>query len=411
MKIILAAIYPFAFMLLFLIIPFDEYVRALPNILFLILVITFPSIIKREHFFKINKVPFFILLVFFLYTLLNSVFSQTIDGDINSIKKMGLAIGLVVLYLPVQHDRKVQKAIIASSIAAILISIVSIIYSANTVEGFEFWDSQMTIEALLIDRLYLGMISVLSVLFSYYAMRKKYHPNNRYYLGAIIVNVLFVFLVVSKIAALALIAMLLLRQCYGKKRVLRLATTAGVLVLLMAALFLFKYQTQKQDANTSSYKETIINTIKNTQILDTRYTTWSCSWKILQDQGITATGIGLDRTKENLVACYTNTMQEGETKDRFIDQSYNTHNQFLDILISEGVIGLLLFIGLIVALFFYNRNNYFQTAMLVLFCLYCLVENVFHRQIGSYYIGLMLIILLANSTYLKMNDNKELKNN
>ena len=59
MRILLASIYPFAFMLLFVIIPFDDYIRALPNILLIILTISFPAIIKREHFQKIKKVPLF----------------------------------------------------------------------------------------------------------------------------------------------------------------------------------------------------------------------------------------------------------------------------------------------------------------------------------------------------------------
>ena len=118
MRILLASIYPFAFMLLFVIIPFDDYIRALPNILLIILTISFPAIIKREHFQKIKKVPLFLLLLFFGYIIINSILSGRFDTDISILKKIAIAIGLVVLYLPIQYDRKVQKAVIFSSIAA-----------------------------------------------------------------------------------------------------------------------------------------------------------------------------------------------------------------------------------------------------------------------------------------------------
>ena len=128
MRILLASIYPFAFMLLFVIIPFDDYIRALPNILLIVLTISFPAIIKREHFQKIKKVPLFLLLLFFGYIITNSLISGRFDTDLSILKKIAIAIGLVILYLPIQYDRKVQKAVIFSSIAAIVFSIVSIVY-------------------------------------------------------------------------------------------------------------------------------------------------------------------------------------------------------------------------------------------------------------------------------------------
>ena len=218
MRILLASIYPFAFMLLFVIIPFDDYIRALPNILLIVLTISFPAIIKREHFQKIKKVPLFLLLLFFGYIITNSLISGRFDTDLSILKKIAIAIGLVILYLPIQYDRKVQKAVIFSSIAAIVFSVISIVYSANTNANFEFGDSRMMIEALLVDRLYLGLISVLSILFCYRSMRKTYHPHNAYYLGAIAINVLFIVLVVSKIAGIVLFCLLLIRQAYGSKK-------------------------------------------------------------------------------------------------------------------------------------------------------------------------------------------------
>ena len=406
MRIILASIYPFAFMLLFFIIPFDEYIRALPNILLIILTISFPAIIKREHFQKIKKVPLFLLLLFFGYMVLNSIFSGRFDTDLSILKKIAIAIGLVVLYLPIQYDRKVQKAVIFSSIAAIIFSIISIVYSANTNANFEFGDSRMMIEALLVDRLYLGLISVLSILFCYRSMRKIYHPHNAYYLGAITINVLFIVLVVSKISGIVLFCLLLIRQAYGNKKSMRLLIATGFIGFVIGGLFFLKTQQQK-NTGPVSFSTFLNKNFGASNTSQTRLITWRCSLDVLENSTIGFTGIGFKATKDKLVECYQTTIKDPEKKEVFTSQRYNSHNQFLDILLSTGYVGLFLMCLFLIWSFMKNKEHFFQTAILGTFMAYGLVENIFHRQIGVYYVGLILIIVLANRSYEQIDAPKQ----
>ena len=406
MRIILASIYPFAFMLLFFIIPFDEYIRALPNILLIILTISFPAIIKREHFQKIKKVPLFLLLLFFGYMVLNSIFSGRFDTDLSILKKIAIAIGLVILYLPIQYDRKVQKAVIFSSIAAIIFSIISIVYSANTNANFEFGDSRMMIEALLVDRLYLGLISVLSILFCYRSMRKIYHPHNAYYLGAITINVLFIVLVVSKISGIVLFCLLLIRQAYGNKKSMRLLIATGFIGFVIGGLFFLKTQQQK-NTGPVSFSTFLNKNFGASNTSQTRLITWRCSLDVLENSTIGFTGIGFKTTKDKLVECYQTTIKDPEKKEVFTSQRYNSHNQFLDILLSTGYVGLFLMCLFLIWSFMKNKEHFFQTAILGTFMAYGLVENIFHRQIGVYYVGLILIIVLANRSYEQIDAPKQ----
>ena len=406
MRIILASIYPFAFMLLFFIIPFDEYIRALPNILLIILTISFPAIIKREHFQKIKKVPLFLLLLFFGYMVLNSIFSGRFDTDLSILKKIAIAIGLVILYLPIQYDRKVQKAVIFSSIAAIIFSIISIVYSSNTNANFEFGDSRMMIEALLVDRLYLGLISVLSILFCYRSMRKIYHPHNAYYLGAIAINVLFIVLVVSKISGIVMFCLLLIRQAYGDKKSMRLLIATGFIGFVIGGLFFLKSQ-QETSAGPVSFSTFLNKNFGVSNTSQTRLITWRCSLDVLENSTIGFTGIGFKATKDKLVKCYQTTIKNPEKKEIFTSQRYNSHNQFLDILLSAGFMGLFLMCLFLIWSFMKNREHFFQTAILCTFIAYGLVENIFHRQIGAYYVGLILIIVLSNSSYKQIDVPKE----
>jgi len=393
-------------MLLFFIIPFDEYIRALPNILLIILTISFPAIIKREHFQKIKKVPLFLLLLFFGYMVLNSIFSGRFDTDLSILKKIAIAIGLVVLYLPIQYDRKVQKAVIFSSIAAIVFSIVSIVYSANTNANFEFGDSRMMIEALLVDRLYLGLISVLSILFCYRSMRKIYHPHNAYYLGAITINVLFIVLVVSKISGIVLFCLLLIRQAYGNKKSMRLLIATGFIGFVIGGLFFLKTQQQK-NTGPVSFSTFLNKNFGASNTSQTRLITWRCSLDVLENSTIGFTGIGFKATKDKLVECYQTTIKDPEKKEVFTSQRYNSHNQFLDILLSTGYVGLFLMCLFLIWSFMKNKEHFFQTAILGTFMAYGLVENIFHRQIGVYYVGLILIIVLANRSYEQIDAPKQ----
>ncbi|WP_417871867.1 hypothetical protein, partial [Winogradskyella sp.] len=192
MRILLAAIYPYAFLLLYLIIPFDNYIRALPNILMAILVVAFPFIVKKEDFKKLKSLPIAIFLGLFVYLLIDSFGSGRLQDDFNIIKKVLIAVGLAILYIPVADVRKINSAIIFSALAAIIFSVFNFVLITDATGSFALGDSPQVVESLLIDRLYLGLLCTFSMLISFQSIQKKYHPNNNYYLANILVNAVFI---------------------------------------------------------------------------------------------------------------------------------------------------------------------------------------------------------------------------
>src|SRR5690606_12921637 len=125
MRILLAAIYPYAFLLLYLIIPFDNYIRALPNILMVILVVGFPFVVKKEDFKKLKPLSIAIFLSLFGYLCFDAFLSGRWNEDFNIIKKVLIAVGLAILYIPVADVNlpagrigKISSAIIFSALAA-----------------------------------------------------------------------------------------------------------------------------------------------------------------------------------------------------------------------------------------------------------------------------------------------------
>jgi len=394
MRILLASIYPYFYLLLFFTIPFDDYTRALPNILLAVLVLAFPFVVNKEDFKKIKTVPILLFTGFCLFLIVNSYSHGRLQEDFTVIKKILLSIGLVVLYIPIQDFDKIKKAIVLSSIAAIIFSVINIVVLTNTISDFHFGSSPVVIEALLIDRLYLGFLCVLSILVSYSLLKANYHPINRYYLANIIINVLFLFLIGSKISIVLLILLILLRQLFGKNRKVRIPI-ALLSVVVISGLYFVVFKGNKKGA--SSFQ----NFIVNTTTWDVRSITWECAFKMIENNTINWQGLGFYGTKEQLVSCYQDTIQNEYKKNQFISKRYNAHNQFLDFYLSTGILGFLLFIAFVLLLLIKNRKSFFYTALLASLVLYCMVENVFQRQMGAYYIGFILIILLSNKSVVQ----------
>ena len=124
---------------------------------------------------------------------------------------------------------------------------------------------------------------------------------------------------------------------------------------------------------------------------------WDCTSKIINESTAGLFGIGFRETANRLVVCYKNEINDIETRQNFIDKRFNTHNQYLDFYVSAGLISLILFLGILFFLLYKNYKHFFPTALILTIILFGMVENYFHRQVGAYYLGFVLVILLINN--------------
>ena len=402
MRILLAAIYPYVFILLYFVIPFDEYVRVLPNILMLILIVIFPLIINKKDLKKIAKVSMFLLILFIIYLLTNSFVQGRLEVDFVYLKTIMIPLGIVFLYVPITDFKKVNKAIIFSSFIAIVYSLIKflILVNQNTDVSINFF--QETVDALLIDRIYVGLLCVLSVIISYQSITKQFHPDNKYYLISIVLNVTYLLLIMSKTAIIILLFVAVLRQFYGKDKKIRLGATAIILAFL-AIMSYFKLPNNIENTFKPQKDISEVTYAGSTIPLSYRSLIWDCALKITKGSNTNFFGIGFRETSDRLVNCYENEIEDLNTKQNFINKRFNTHNQYFDFYISSGLISIILFVGILIYLFFKKHKDYYSTSLLLSIILFGLVENYFHRQVGAYYIGFVLVILLINNKNLAKN--------
>lgn len=407
MRILLSAIYPYVFLLLYLIIPFDNYIRALPNILLGVLIVTFPLIVRKSDFKKLRTAPVVGFVVFFAFLLVNSLIAGRFEEDFNIIRKVMIAVGLVILYIPVADVKKINSAIILSALAAIIFSVYNFVLIAHNSGSFILGDSPQVVESLLIDRLYLGMLCVFSIVISTQALKKEFHPENNYYLANILINAVFIILIASKISLIVLFVLLLINQFYGQRKIWRVILALTAIVGIIGLFFVLKQEKDLPSDSSESFHLTPAF-MERSMTYELRSIVWHCAQEIIQNKGILVSGIGFQNTQEELLECYDTNIIDPGKKDDFISNRYNTHNQFLDFYISAGIIALSLFLIFILISFFMLRKNFFPTAMLAILVMYCLVENVFHRQIGAYYIGFILIVLVTMIRPIENNDLKDI---
>ncbi|MEZ4795092.1 MAG: O-antigen ligase family protein [Flavobacteriaceae bacterium] len=381
--------------MLYFTIPFDGYLRAIPNIILIVLGVLFPFVVERRHFAKFRKTPSLLWLVFFMLITAQMLIWQRTADDWGIIQKVLLSGLLALLFIPLEKVEKINKAIIFSSLAAIVFSCVKLVILVNQGVTFSFLETGSLIEALLIDRVYLGLLCVLSILVSYSSLTKAYHPDNKYYLLNMAINVLFILLMVSRIAILVLVVVFLLSLLYKNKRGPQLLFAIGTLLLAVLFIFIVNNDLRKQlfYSNNHEHKEGLV---ANTLALEPRAVIWDCAFQLIEGDDSAWKGMGFANTNRKMMECYENSITNPTKKAWFMQQKYNVHNQFLDIYIASGVVILICFLMTFLVMLLKNRKQFYPTALLLTFIMFLFVENMFHRQIGAYYMGFLLLSILVN---------------
>jgi O-antigen ligase len=143
-------------------------------------------------------------------------------------------------------------------------------------------------------------------------------------------------------------------------------------VIIVGAIVLFTNNRRMSELlNVESYNK--ISTNFSTGI---RIGVYKCSLKLVKENWIL--GYGLGDSQDALNSCYY------EYDELLYKDKYNSHNQYLDILLKSGIIGLLFFLFFL----FSNIRNCFKRKDLIAFCVLLfyafnfLTENILARQTG-----------------------------
>jgi O-antigen ligase len=163
---------------------------------------------------------------------------------------------------------------------------------------------------------------------------------------------------------------------------------ASVLTFILILAFIPKFN------NINRFRELVdFNALKTNQNSSTaiRLDIYQCSIK--QSFKSPFIGYGWGDVKGVLNECY-----KAENQNLLL-KNYNSHNQFLSILLSTGIVGLLIFLFYFYYIFKFSNNSRNQLLFFILlyFGLNMLSENILEREDGVIFFSFFINLLLFNS--------------
>ena len=395
MRVILSAIYPYLYVFFCFLLPLDQYAKAIPNIVLIALLAIFLFIVKKEIFLSLKRTEVYIFVGLVIFLAINALLFNDISADISIIKKMASSILLLVLFIPIKRTKNLHLTIVGSVLISIIFSLVNLYFFYMEEGVFNFANGAFIEDVLIIDRLYLGFFCVLSIVSSFGLIGNTFKSSNKWFFANIVLCTVFVLLISSRLAIVLLLLLFVLRIFYSKHKKKYAFFMLGISLIIIAAFSLNKNLQERFFYTQTPSEQGYVELFKR---WEPRVVIWDCSKEILQNKGAVMTGLGFYKTKEYLVECYGESITDQSRREYFIKKRFNAHNQFIDLLLSAGIFSFLLFVLLFYVLIKNNFRAFYKMSLVASMLFFVAVECVFHRQLGGYYFGIFLVLILFDQS-------------
>ena len=369
---------------------------AIPNGANIALVLLFPFIINWSQLLNLlNKklVIWFSAFVFFIF--LKSVFLNNFIEDISQIKKLFQVLLLVILSFGLKEKNLsyLKSGIILGTFTACTYSLIKICIIVFQTGVFNFTKGPLINETLPVQRLYLGLLCTFSLIFVFERLLKNQKKHN---LFLAVFFVFFVFLIAGRIAIVSVLFIIIYYVFTFLKSYMRYVAVLLILLLTSVVVLTNNNLSQRIFHSDDNFRTSYFEKI---EMHEPRFLIWKYSFEILKQTNL-ITGNGYSKTTEKLVNKYNNIPQQ-KKKNWFINKEFNTHNQYLDILISQGILAGLLFLIFLSQAFKLAKESHTKLLLLISMLIYMTVYNNFHRLIGVYLFALILIVILSKDNAKK----------
>lgn len=370
-------------------IPFMTYAKAFVNVTMICLLgILILGFKKDKIIALLNQRYVKMFFVFLIFVILFSLFNQSFFNDLSETRKIAQTLLLLILFSQVKNKEVLIYSFIAGTFISTFITDINIInYYLNS---FEFLISGGAVKDLFItQRLYLGFFIVISIILLLERYGKTSNRKVKYiYLLLFVFFLISLFLIASRSAIAIAFLTLTTSIIYNIKNKYRIGFLLTMSIVFLAIIFNSKTLSKRFLYSDDSIRPSFIEKIKTHE---PRYDIWKFSTQIFKEEKPYVFGIGTFRTQELLVSKYQSIPIE-KRKNWFMERNFNTHNQYLDILISFGLTGLFVFLFLLKEIIVLCYKNIYSANLILSLVLFLLIENVFHRQLGSFIFALTLAI-------------------
>jgi len=385
------------------------------NLIIIWSILSIYVIISQKTYKTLQKTTvkeFGILSLYYLF-LIGSCISSGFDKTVLKFMETGASFLIFPLLILINRDYIEQKTIHRSLIAFYLSNVILAILCWIKILNIGFLKLQeqndfyhpvfrnLFAETTGIHLPYLGLFFVFSIFIGVLHVFKR--KGNMYLNIAVLLSLLLLLMsIVTFSARMALIIGVVcsLYLFFVKLKNLQTKLIATISLLLLIIILITKTPIKKRIDEILETKLELPSSKLNDKEhqVNFRYGIYYCASKIVTDNFWW--GVGKSQVGNNLDACY-NTFTFSGVND-FKKVKYNSHNQYLDILMSYGIFGLLILILAIFYGVFTKPNTMYSVFLLTLF-LALLTENLFERQLG------VVFFAFFNSLFiLKKTDEKSL---
>ncbi|TPV34960.1 O-antigen ligase family protein [Paucihalobacter ruber] len=360
----------------------------------------FPFNIEKSDFKVLKSKAYIMLLVLIAYIGIRSCFVAENADDINFIKKILLALILPIVFLPVKDKSPIIKAFIFSVFFCVLISFFNLIVYISESKSFNFTNGDIINDVLIVERLYLGFLCCISFALSFVLYKESSQNLKSLLVFNIIICFSFLVIISARIGLISIV-FISLYYFYSLFSIRKAIFATILLVTSIIVVFQFNHNLRNRVFYSNDIHENYFFKLKE---WEPRIVIWECGYKIFNNMDNPFLGQGLYYTKNNLVKCYSYTIEKEDRKKFFLEKQYNTHNQFIDLTLNYGLLALFIFLAFLSALFYQAKNNFRLISLLFLLLFFGFVENFFHRQIGVYLFSLIIMFIINKKIALNLNE-------
>jgi len=369
---------------------------AIPNGANIALALMFPFVINWSQLVKrLNKKPVIWFAIFVFFIFFKSVFMSYFIEDISQIKKLFQVLLLLILSFGLKEKSVgyLKLGIVLGTLTACVYSLIKICIIVFQTGVFNFTKGPLINETLPVQRLYLGLLCTFSLIF---VLERLLKNRKKYNFFLAVFFIFFTFLIAGRIAVISVLFIIIYYVFTFLKSYMRYIAVLSIFVLISITAFTNNNLSKRLFHSEDNFRTTYFEKI---EMHEPRFLIWKYSFEILKETNL-ITGNGYSKTTEKLVNEYKNISQE-KKRNWFIDKEFNTHNQYLDILISQGVLAALIFFVFLVQVFKVAKKSHTNILLLTSMLIYMTVYNNFHRLIGVYLFSLILIVILSKDNSKK----------
>lgn len=370
---------------------------AVPNGINILLVATFPFVANKKDIINLfTKKPIVWFVIFLSFVLIKSILVGQFLEDLFVIKKMFQVLLILILSsgLKVGGLEWLKSGIILGSFIAIFYSLVKITFLIINTASFNFAKGPVINETLPVQRLYLGLLCTISLIL---VLERFFKKRRKMYLILALTFTVFVFLIAARIAMLSAIVIIIYYSFIKLRSIQRYFALFLILAVTSTAIFSNDNLSKRVLHLDDNLRESYIDKIA---MHEPRFLIWKYSYEVAKNTN-TILGNGFRLTQEKLLTSYRQIPQL-KKREWFISKRFNSHNQYIDIFLSQGLLGFIIFLIFLFQLFISAKKSPTKTLLLISSLLFMLIYNNFHRLIGVFIFSILIVFILDNKTLQKL---------